>query len=83
MPQTAVLFKDGHDQAVRLPAEFRFAGTEVAIRKDEATGEVILSPTHTTKESWQEFFDRADSITFPEDFLTERDLQPAANRDLL
>jgi antitoxin VapB len=83
MPQTARLFKDGSSQAVRLPAEFQFAGTEVAIRKDEATGEVILSPTHAPQKSWQEFFDRTDSITFPEDFLADRDRQPAADRDLL
>lgn len=73
MTQTALLFKDELGQAVRLPAEFRFAGTEVAIRRDEATGEVILSPTRTPKDSWQEFFDRADSLTFPEDFRTLRD----------
>jgi antitoxin VapB len=83
MTQTAVLFKDGQGQAVRLPAEFRFDGTEVAIRKDEATGEVILSPTHAPRASWQEFFNRADGLTFPEDFLSDRDLQPATNRDLL
>jgi len=29
-------------QAVRLPAEYRFEGSEVFIRKDEATGDVIL-----------------------------------------
>jgi virulence-associated protein VagC len=29
---------------VRLPKEFRFDGKEVAIRRDPATGEVILAP---------------------------------------
>ncbi len=81
MPQTAKLFKKGRSQAVRLPAEFRFTGTEVAIRKDEKTGEVILSPTAST-DGWEDFFKRADSLTFPDDFL-ERDLQPASDRDLL
>ncbi len=50
---TAKLFKTGGSQAVRLPAEFRFSGTEVLIRKDERTGEVILTarprPTRLTK----------------------------------
>jgi antitoxin VapB len=31
--QTAKLFTNGNSQAVRLPKEFRFKGTEVGIRK--------------------------------------------------
>jgi antitoxin VapB len=42
--KTAKLFKNGRSQAVRLPKEFRFEGTEVAIRRDPATGEVVLVP---------------------------------------
>lgn len=39
---TAKLFRNGRSQAVRLPKEFRFAGEEVAIRRE---GErVILEP---------------------------------------
>ena len=40
----AKLFQNGGSQAVRLPAEFRFEGDEVYISRDEATGDVILSP---------------------------------------
>jgi antitoxin VapB len=43
MARTAKLFRNGRSQAVRLPAEFRFAGDEVLIRRDPRTGEVILS----------------------------------------
>ncbi len=43
MPRTAKLFKNGRSQAVRLPSEFRFEGEEVFIRRDEKTGDVILS----------------------------------------
>jgi antitoxin VapB len=39
---TAKLFKHGGSQAVRLPKEFRFDGTEVAIEKRGE--EVILRP---------------------------------------
>jgi antitoxin VapB len=48
MPQTAKLFKNGNSQAVRLPVAYRFEGSEVYIRRDEATGDVILSrkPEH-------------------------------------
>ena len=42
--KTAKLFRNGRSQAVRLPKEFRFEGTEVAIRRDAQTGEVVLSP---------------------------------------
>ena len=37
------LFKNGRSQAVRLHKEFRFEGTEVAIRRDEKNGVVTLS----------------------------------------
>ena len=45
MSQTAKLFTVGADQAVRLPLgfEFEFDAQEVFIRKDAATGDVILS----------------------------------------
>jgi len=36
--QTAKLFKNGRSQAVHLPAEFRFEGDEVWIRRDPVTG---------------------------------------------
>lgn len=40
----AKLFAAGGSQAVSLPAEFRFEGTtEVYIRRDKTTGDVILS----------------------------------------
>ena len=39
---TAKIFKTGRSQAVRLPRRYRFAGSEVAIRKDG--DRVILSP---------------------------------------
>ena len=42
MPKTAKLFRNGRSQAVRLPSEFRFEGTEVFVRRDPATGDVIL-----------------------------------------
>jgi virulence-associated protein VagC len=41
--KVAKLFMNGRSQAVRLPKEFRFEGTEVAIRRNPATGEVLLS----------------------------------------
>jgi antitoxin VapB len=54
-PQKAKLFMTGGSQAVRLPAEFRFAGKEVRIRRDATSGEIILSPVET----WDEYFEWA------------------------
>ncbi len=39
----ARLFASGGSQAVRLPADFRFAGDVVYVRRDLATGDVIVS----------------------------------------
>ncbi len=47
MESLAKLFKNGRSQAVRLPKEFRFEGTEVRISKQ---GEkVILEPVSRSK----------------------------------
>ena len=71
--KTAKLFTNGGSQAVRLPAEFRFDGDEVFIRRDAVTGDVVLSakPDWST---WREFFALRDSVAVPADFLAERPL---------
>jgi len=84
--RTAKLFKNGRSQAVRLPKEFRFEGTEVAIRRDEATGEVVLSQPavpapETPAKSWQEWFDLLDSLGLPDDIF-ERQVHMPTERDL-
>ncbi len=53
MSTIAKLFWNGRSQAVRLPAEFRFAGNEVYVRRDPATGDVILS---SRADAWDAFF---------------------------
>src|ERR1700683_4649606 len=67
MPQTAKLFRNGRSQAVRLPADFRFPGSEVYVRRDPATGDVILS---RRPDSWQGFFDLVDTLDIPDDFMS-------------
>lgn len=79
MAQTAKLFRNGRSQAVRLPAEFRFPGSEVYVRRDPATGDVILS---RRPDSWQDFFDLADAIEIPDDFLSDRRDLPPQKRKL-
>jgi antitoxin VapB len=84
MARTAKLFRNGRSQAVRLPAEFRFEGQEVFIRKDEKTGDVILS---RRPESWDEFFRirdaaiKADPRAFAE-FMSDRKDEPPQKREL-
>jgi antitoxin VapB len=77
--QIAKLFKNGRSQAVRLPAAFRFEGSEVLIRRDEATGDVILSPR---RRSLARFFAALAEAPAPDDFLIPEDRrQGAEERD--
>lgn len=67
MPQVAKLFMNGRSQAVRLPLEFRFDSKEVFIRKDEKTGDVILS---SKPNNWDGFIDAIKQIDPKTDFLS-------------
>ena len=42
---TAKLFRNGRSQAVRLPKEFRFEGSEVSVRREGDA--VVLEPMKT------------------------------------
>jgi antitoxin VapB len=79
MPKTAKLFRNGRSQAVRLPSEYRFEGSEVYVRRDPATGDVILS---RRPESWKDLFSLMDSLQLPKNFLAGRDDVPPQKREL-
>jgi antitoxin VapB len=79
MPRTAKVFRNGRSQAVRLPVEYRFDGSEVYIRRDPDSGDVILS---RRPESWDDFFELADRIGVPADFMSERGNAPPQKRKL-
>ena len=64
--RTAKLFKNGRSQAVRLPKEFRFDGTQVFIKK--VGNMVVLIPE---QDSWQTLFDSLEQ--FSDDFMESRD----------
>jgi len=70
----------GGSQAVRLPAEFRFEGSEVDIRRDPITDEVVLSKPIT---SWNDYFAWVRKLRLPEDLLAERDQPKDDLRDRL
>ena len=80
MLTTAKLFTTGHSQAVRLPKAFRMPGTEVWIRKNEATGAITLIPK-PTKKSLDEFFALLEATPVPEEFMSERDNRPEPFRN--
>jgi antitoxin VapB len=65
----AKLFKNGESQAVRLPKEFRFEGSEVLIKR--VGNAVMLLPV---TRSWDSLVDSLSK--FPADFMKHRN-QPA------
>jgi|HubBroStandDraft_6_1064221.scaffolds.fasta_scaffold1282291_1 antitoxin VapB len=62
MTRIAKLFRDGRSHAVRLPSDYRFEGSEVFVRRDPATGDVILS---RRPESWEDFFELMGFLLSP------------------
>jgi len=76
MTRTAKLFKNGRSQAVRLPAEFRFEGDEVFIRKDPTSGEVILSEKPPRPPNWDSFIKARDEANIPADFFDRKHRLP-------
>ena len=73
--ETAKIFQNGRSQAVRLPKEFRFEGTEVYIRKEGSN--VILS---AKPDSWKDFFFSGNTPTA--DFMVEREQLDVQERDI-
>ncbi len=70
MGSTAKLFKNGRSQAVRLPKEFRFEGTEVRIRR--AGNGVLLEPKVVDAGAWL----KASDDLRGEPFMPEGRQQP-------
>jgi antitoxin VapB len=60
----AKLFRNGRSQAVRLPREFRFEGTEVRVR--HISGGVLLEPLISDPAKWFAVLDRLKSGVFME-----------------
>ena len=74
MKQVAKIFTNGSSQAVRLPAAFRYETNEVFIRRDEFTGDVILS---RKPGDWDGFLAMLGKDAAPRDFLGPRDREQA------
>lgn len=78
--QKARVFMTGRSQAVRIPAQFRFNSDEVYVRRDQQTGDLILSQVPA---SWDEIFAKIDAADFPDDFLSDRQQGVAEVREKL
>jgi antitoxin VapB len=74
MHKIAKLFMNGGSQAVRLPAEFRFDVKEVFIRRDSATGDVVLS---RRPKDWSAFLEAIKDADVPPDFLSSAERAPS------
>ena len=72
----AKLFRNGGSQAVRLPAEFRFEGDQVRIRR-QGKG-VLIEPVATDT---SELFALLDQLV-SDDFMSDRAQPPTPVRDI-
>ena len=80
--RVAKLFKNGASQAVRLPVEFRFEGSEVYVTRNEVTGDVVLSNQPGAK-AWRDFFEMAAQVDASDEFMKDRPMnRPPIDRNL-
>jgi virulence-associated protein VagC len=89
MPKTAQIFSDNGHQAIRLPEDIHLTGTEVLVRLDEQSGDIILSshdkqPEPKHPNGWDAFFQLRDQLTEEERaaFVIPRDRTPLKPRDI-
>ena len=73
--KTAKLFQNGSSQAVRLPKEYQFAGTDVYVKKFDTI--VILIPKDG---AWSSMINSLDH--FSDDFLNDRNQSDMQSREM-
>lgn len=81
MLASAKIFRSGHSQAVRLPKAFRLPGDEVWIQKNEATGEITLTPKKSP-EQLDVLFQLIEAAEIPDAFMADRDNDTGEFRDI-
>jgi antitoxin VapB len=81
MTKQARIFSHGGSQAVRLPAEFRFADVDAVYVRRNAAGEVVLS--RHAPQPYATFMATRNSLgVLPEEFLSQDEReQGSENRD--
>ncbi|MFN3713696.1 MAG: antitoxin [Alcanivoracaceae bacterium] len=78
MTDTAKVFMSGRSQAVRLPLAYRVDTDEVFIRRDETTGDIILS---VRPKDWTGFFALLEKAGSDTNFMADRDQGTQPDRD--
>jgi len=73
--KTAKLFQNGSSQAVRLPKEYQFSGTDVYVKKFDNI--VMLIPKDGV---WTSMINSLDHFT--EDFLDDRNQPEMQSREM-
>jgi antitoxin VapB len=76
-PVTAKIFRNGRNQAVRIPVELSFDADSVTIEKQGDA--LVLRPRHTG--GWDRLF-ADESLVLPSDFEPGEDLPPQERRPL-
>jgi antitoxin VapB len=74
----ASIFRNGANQAVRLPQELRFSDEVKEVRIRKQGDALLISPI---KPNWATFFSLKTDV--PVDFLGDRDNSPSQSRDPL
>jgi antitoxin VapB len=77
-PRRASIFRNGSNQAVRLPQDLRFSDNVREVRIRRLGDGLLLSPV---RPDWASFF--ALDVDVPEDFLEERGDTPPQSREPL
>ena len=75
--KTASLFRNGRNQAVRIPVEFEMPGTEVTIRKD---GDKLVIEPKATPRSFLDIVAKYGPVDFPD--IDDSDLLPLDEPEL-
>lgn len=74
----ASIFRNGRNQAVRLPQDLKFPERVREVQVQRQGDSILLSPVRA---DWASFF--ALSVKVPDDFLTERGDAPPQSREPL
>ena len=75
--KTASLFRNGRNQAVRIPVEFEMPGTEVTIRKD---GDKLVIEPKAAPRSFLDIVAKYGPVDFPD--IDDSDLLPLDEPEL-
>lgn len=75
--KTASLFRNGRNQAVRIPVEFEMPGTEVTIRKE---GDKLVIEPKPAPRSFLDIIAKYGPVDFPD--IDDSDLLPLDEPEL-